>query len=144
MKLLKVKKISPEAILPKYIDNQATCFDVYTSTKAIIQPFEKKLIKTGLQFEIPEGYCLKLYLRSGISIKTPLLLCNGVGQIDSNYRGEVMIPLINLSMNNYIIEKGIRIAQMEFTMYSQCEIQEVDTINTTERGLGGFGSSGIK
>lgn len=105
---------------------------------------DRKLIPTGLFIALPESYEAQIRPRSGLSIKRGLTLVNAVGTIDSDYRGELMVPIINLSTETQIIEDGERIAQMVIARYEQASFTVVDTLSETERGAGGFGSSGTK
>jgi dUTP pyrophosphatase len=105
---------------------------------------ERKLIPTGLFIELPNGYEAQVRPRSGLAIKRGLTLVNTPGTIDSDYRGELQIPMINLSAESQIIENGDRIAQLVIAKYETVEWQLVTEVTNTERGAGGFGSSGVK
>ena len=102
------------------------------------------MIQTGLSLEIPNGYVGLIYARSGLASKNGIAPANKVGVIDSDYRGELMVALYNQSNSNYIIENGLRIAQLVITPYIQVEFEEVEELDSTERGQGGFGSTGLK
>jgi len=108
-----------------------------------IKPFERILVKTGLFIEIPEGYEAQIRPRSGLALKKGLTVLNSPGTIDSDYRGEIGVILINLSEVVVSIEDGERICQMVFSKYEQVEFNEVTIINSTQRGAGGFGHTGI-
>lgn len=105
---------------------------------------ERKLIPTGLFIALPEGYEAQIRPRSGLSIKRGLSLVNAIGTIDSDYRGELMVPIINFSAEAQSIEDGERIAQMVIARYEQASLSQVSVLSETERGAGGFGSSGTK
>lgn len=109
-----------------------------------LQPFERKLIPTGLYMALPVGYEAQIRPRSGLAIKRGLTVVNAPGTIDSDYRGEVMVALINLSSEPQTIDDGERVAQMIIAEYATVEWKLVDTLDDTERGTGGFGHSGLK
>lgn len=141
---VKVKKIHPDAVIPQYKTSGSAGFDLYAIEDVEIQPGETKQIRTGLIFEIPEGYEIQIRPRSGMSLKTPLRISNAPGTIDSDYRGEVMIIAENTSIVPFSVEKGTRIAQGVLQKVPQAEFIEVEKVSETERGEGGFGSTGIK
>ena len=139
---VKILKISADAILPKYAtDHDAGC-DLYGLEDAILKPGERISIKTGIKMEIPIGYYGRVAPRSGLAFKNGIDTLAGV--IDAGYRGEIAVIIINHGKEDFKIEKGNRIAQMIFEKIDQAEFEEVEELNTTERGDGGFGSSGIK
>lgn len=109
----------------------------------ILKPFERTLVKTGLFVEIPIGYEAQIRPRSGLALKKGLTVLNSPGTIDSDYRGEVGVILINLSQEEVTIEDGERICQMVFAKYEQIEFVNVERITETYRGDGGFGHTGI-
>lgn len=109
-----------------------------------LQPMERRLIPTGLYMALPHGYEAQIRPRSGLAIKRGLSLVNTPGTIDSDYRGEVMVPVINLSTEPQTIEDGERIAQMIIARYEQISWAAAETLDDTERGAGGFGHSGTK
>ncbi len=109
----------------------------------ILKPFERVLVKTGLFIEIPVGYEAQIRPRSGLALKKGITVLNSPGTIDSDYRGEIGVILINLSNEEVIIEDGERICQMIFAKYEQVEFINVDHITQTNRGDGGFGHTGI-
>ncbi|MBL7682606.1 MAG: dUTP diphosphatase [Flavipsychrobacter sp.] len=109
-----------------------------------LQPMERRLIPTGLYMALPHGYEAQIRPRSGLAIKRGLSLVNTPGTIDSDYRGEVMVPVINLSTEPQTIEDGERIAQMIIAKYEQISWAAAETLDDTERGAGGFGHSGTK
>ena len=109
-----------------------------------LNPFERKLIPTGLFLEIPIGYECQIRPRSGLALNYGISVLNAPGTIDSDYRGEVGVILINLSSENYTINPGDRIAQMVFCQFSQAILKEEELLSDTERGGAGFGSTGKK
>ena len=109
-----------------------------------LAPMARKLIPTGLYMALPHGHEAQIRPRSGLAIKRGLTLINTPGTIDSDYRGEVMVPMVNLSTEEQVIEDGERIAQMIISRYEQAGREEVETLEETARGAGGFGHSGTK
>ncbi len=107
-----------------------------------LAPGERKLFKTGIYLEIPEGYEAQMRPRSGLAIKHGITLINAVGTIDSDYRGEIMIPLVNLGSEEFVVKNGERIAQMIIAKYEDILWDEESSFTGTERGTGGFGSTG--
>ena len=105
-------------------------------------PGERRLIPTGMRIELPEGVEAQIRARSGLSIKHGITMINGVGTVDSDYRGEWNVPMVNLGSEPYTIHDGDRIAQAVFARYERAEFTLVETVNETERGGGGFGSTG--
>ena len=109
-----------------------------------LNPLERTIITTGLYIQLPKGYEAQIRPRSGLSFKKGITVLNSPGTIDSDYRGEVGIILVNLSQEEFVIEDGARIAQMVISKHEQAEWTDVNDLNETERGSGGFGSTGIK
>ncbi|PID82866.1 MAG: dUTP diphosphatase [Clostridiales bacterium] len=114
----------------------------YLEEDICLKPLERKLISTGLFVEIPVGFEGQVRARSGLSIKHGLTLINAVGTIDSDYRGELKVPMVNLSNDEYTIKSGDRIAQLVIAKYERVDIEEVSSLTDTDRGEGGFGSTG--
>lgn len=142
----KVKRLDQRAILPTYATPHSAGADLYNmkGCEVEIKPHETVLIKTGLAVEIPEGYMGLVFARSGIASKRGLAPANKVGVIDSDYRGEWMVALHNHSENSATVEGGERIAQVVVVPYVQGAFEEVSELSDTERGEGGFGSTGKK
>ena len=109
-----------------------------------LQPLERALIKTGLFLELPHGFEAQVRPRSGLALKKGITVLNSPGTIDADYRGEVGVILINLSNEPFVVEDGERIAQLVFAKYEQAEWIPVEILSETERGAGGFGSTGLK
>jgi len=109
-----------------------------------IKPLERTIIKTGLFIELPVGYEAQIRPRSGLAFKKGITVLNSPGTIDADYRGEVGVILVNLSSEEFVIEDGERIAQMVIAKHEQANWIEVETLKETERGAGGFGSTGVK
>lgn len=132
--------------LPCYESKGAAGMDVraFIEQDVELKPLERKLVPTGLYIELPMGYEAQLRPRSGLAFKHGISLPNSPATIDSDYRGEIKIALINLSNQTYIIKNGERIAQMIIARHETAELIEVKELNTTPRGEGGFGSTGNK
>lgn len=143
---VKIKKLNPGAIIPSYGTPYAAGADLYSCIEepVTINPGETKFIHTGLALEIPEGYAGLVYARSGLACKKGIAPANKVGVIDSDYRGEIMVALYNHSGEAVTIESGERIAQLIITPFLTAQFDETDKLEDTDRGLGGFGSTGRK
>ncbi len=142
----KIKIISKSGRMPAYETEGSAGADLraYLDEPVTLMPGERKLIPTGLYVELPQGIEAQVRARSGLSIKHGIGLVNGVGTVDSDYRGEWNVPLINFSDEPYTINDGDRIAQVVFSRYERASFESVEKINETERGDGGFGHTGIK
>lgn len=142
---INIKKLNPNAVLPVYQTEQAAAMDVQACLDApmTLQPLQRAMIPTGLAFEIPEGYEMQVRARSGLSIKHGLTLVNGIGTIDADYRGELNILAINLGQEPFVVEPGMRVAQLLVTRYDKITWNVTETLSETERGVGGFGSTGF-
>ena len=143
---VRIKKLDKNAIIPTYGTDYAAGCDVYAHIdgKEIINPGETKLIKTGIAMEVPVGYAALIYARSGLASKKGLAPANKVGVVDSDYRGEIMVALHNNSNEVREIEDCERIAQIVITPYIKAVFEEVEELDETKRGEGGFGSTGKK
>ncbi len=142
-KIICFKKLRPDAITPKYMTKGAVAFDISSVEYCILDPGDKAFIHTGLAFQVPEGYEMTVRQRSGISLKFPNYITIGVGTIDTDYRGEIMIPVKNNNpVETFSIVKGLRLAQCVVSPIEQCKIVEVDELDETVRGSGGFGHTG--
>lgn len=139
---LKIKKLSESAVIPEYKTDGASGMDLSSTERVTLMPFERKLVPTGLAIQLEQGFEAQLRPRSGTSIKHGLTLINCVGTIDSDYTGEIFIPMINLSSTPYTIEIGERVAQMVVARYTSVGVKIVDELDETERGSGGFNSTG--
>lgn len=130
--------------LPEY----ATPFSAGVDLRANIdnpitlEPLERTLVPTGLYLELPQGYEAQIRPRSGLALKHGLTVLNSPGTIDADYRGEIRVILVNLSNESFVINDGERICQMVIAEHAQVEWEQVDSINDTERGAGGFGHTG--
>ena len=143
---VKIKKLDEKAITPTYGSEFSAGADLYAclDDDVEISPNETKFIKTGISVEIPEGFVLLVFARSGLSCKQGLAPANKVGVVDSDYRGEVVVVLHNHSTETRKISHGDRIAQMVIVPYFKANFKEVNSLSSTVRGEGGFGSTGKK
>jgi dUTP pyrophosphatase len=144
---MKVKIINvSENALPAYETVGSAGMDLRASLSEPVQlkPLQRTLIPTGIHIELPQGYEAQIRPRSGLAIKKGLSLLNTPGTIDSDYRGEIKVILINLSNETAQVHNGERIAQMIIAKYEQVELELVDELSETERGEGGFGHTGVK
>jgi len=136
----KVKKLNDEAKIPEYAHHNDAGMDLFSVEEVKIEPHQRVQIKTGLAFEVPDGYVGLIWDKSGLSHKHGLKTLGGV--LDSGYRGELMVGLVNVSGETYTIEKGHKVAQMLIQKIEQPKITESETLSEAERGEGGFGSTG--
>ena len=144
MTILKIEKLPHNQVLPEYKTEGAAGMDLCAaiSEPITLQPLERKLIPTGLKIELEHGYEAQIRPRSGLSIKHGISLINCDGTIDEDYRGEVCVPIVNVSNEAYTIQPDERIAQMVIAKYEQAKIEVVTELSETVRGAGGFGSTG--
>ena len=141
-----IKRLSKEVSLPKYETNGSSGMDLAANIESniSISPGKTEIIPTGLALSIPKGFEIQIRPRSGLAAKKNLSVLNTPGTIDSDYRGEIKVILINLGIDTFIVEKGLRIAQMVLCPIDRADLEEVDDLNKTQRGKGGFGSTGTK
>ena len=132
--------------IPTYGTAQAAGMDLRAnlSKETIIAPFERKIIPTGLSIALPEGYEAQVRPRSGLAAKHGITVLNAPGTVDADYRGDIGVSLINLSKTNFSIEPGMRIAQLVIAHYVTISWEEVEVLSDSDRGLRGFGSTGLK
>lgn len=141
---VKIKQTHTSSKIPTYGTDGAACFDLYAIDDHEISPAGgSKAIPTGLCFEVPQGHVMMVYSRSGHGFKNGVRLANATGVIDSDYRGEVMVKLTNDGNSWFDIKSGDRIAQAMIIPVQQVEFDVVDELSDTERGTGGFGSTGV-
>ncbi len=143
---MKVKIIKNNPFkLPEYETKGSAGVDLqaYVENPVVLKPMERALVPTGIFIEIPEGYEAQVRARSGLAIKHGISLVNGIGTIDSDYRGEIKVILINLGEKEFIINSGDRIAQMVFIKHEQADFELTEELDDTERGAGGFGHTGV-
>ena len=139
-----IKRLSKEVSLPKYETSGSSGMDLAANRNTNIDPGKIGIIPTGLSLSIPKGFEIQIRPRSGLAAKEKISVLNTPGTIDSDYRGEIKVILINLGENSFKIEKGLRIAQMVVCPIVKAKLKEVDNLSSTKRGKDGFGSTGIK
>ena len=146
MSKLQIKKLHQNASIPFYASDQAAGMDLsYSgSSPVIITPGCLKLLPTGIAIALQKGYEAQIRPRSGLAAKHYVTVLNSPGTIDADYRGEIKVILINHGDKDFIVEPGMRIAQMLIAQYASAEIEEVEMLDNTERGEGGFGSTGLQ
>ena len=141
-----IKRLSKEISLPKYETLGSSGMDIGANINEniIIDPGKTAIIPSGLALSIPKGFEVQIRPRSGLAAKQKISVLNTPGTIDADYRGEIKVILINLGEKSYTVEKGTRIAQMVVCPIVQAQLKEVNDLSETERGEGGFGSTGTK
>jgi dUTP pyrophosphatase len=144
---MQIKIINKSAhVLPHYETIASAGMDLRANIKEsiILQPMERAIVPTGLFLELPVGIEAQVRPRSGLAAQKGVTVLNAPGTVDADYRGEVGVILVNLSTEEFIVENGERIAQLVIAKHERAEWQEVTSLSTTERGEGGFGSTGVK
>ena len=145
--MLKIKVVNKgHQPLPQYATTQSAGMDLRANLEApiILKPMERRLIPTGLYIALPEGYEAQVRPRSGLALKKGVTVLNTPGTIDADYRGEIGVVLINLSQEDFVVEDGERIAQMVIARHEQGCFEQVEVLDETERGEGGYGHTGVK
>ncbi len=132
--------------LPAYATAASAGMDIRANIDEpiVLRPMERRLIPTGLKIAIPEGYECQVRPRSGLALKYGITVLNTPGTIDADYRGELGVLLINLSNEDFVVNDGERIAQLVFAAHATCEFQQVELLDDTERGEGGYGHTGVR
>lgn len=132
--------------LPAYATSQSAGMDLRANLEVpiVLKPMERKLVSTGLFIALPEGFEAQVRPRSGLALKHGITVLNTPGTIDADYRGEVMVLLVNFSQEEFVIRDGERIAQMVIARHEQGHFVEVEVLDETERGTGGYGHTGVK
>lgn len=143
--MVEIKIVTKTGQVPEYETSGSAGMDLRANLEepVVLEPGERRLIETGLFIEIPDGYEAQVRARSGLSIKHGITLINGIGTVDSDFRGELKVPLVNLGQEAFVIENGDRIAQMVIAKYSKVTWKIADSLSETERGEGGFGHTGV-
>ena len=141
---VKVKRTHVDALLPLQANPGDAGMDLFSIKEVVILEGEAKLIKTGLQIELPKGTEAQIRPRSGLALKHSVTVLNSPGTIDEGYRGEIGVILINHGKESFIVEKSMRIAQMVIQFVPSIQLQEVNELSQTVRGTAGFGASGTK
>lgn len=141
---LSIQRLTALAVIPEYQSPEAAGLDLHAAIESavVLEPGDVARIALGFAMAIPPGFEAQIRPRSGLASRHGITLPNAPGTIDSDYRGEVLIPLINLGRESFVIEPAMRIAQMVIAPVVQAVIQEVETLDETARGTGGFGSTG--
>ena len=144
MKIKIINKSTNE--IPSYATEHSAGMDLraFLPNSIVLQPMERQMIPTGIYIELPDGYEAQIRCRSGLAIKNGISVINGIGTVDTDFRGELCVLLVNLSKKLFTINNGDRIAQMVIKKYEKCEWEQVNELSETERGDGGFSSTGIK
>ena len=141
-----IKRLSKDIILPKYETSGSSGLDLSANIKTPvkIEPGKTTIIPTGVSVSIPKNFEIQIRPRSGLAAKNQITVLNTPGTIDADYRGEIKVILINLSKETFVVENGARIAQMVVCPVIKAKLKEVDSLDNTSRGSGGFGSTGTK
>ena len=141
-----IKRLSDKVVMPKYETEGSSGLDLaaHINESVEIKPGSTAIIPTGLSVSIPKNFEIQIRPRSGLAAKNQISVLNSPGTIDSDYRGELKVILINLSGKNFLVENGARIAQMVLCPVVKANLKEVKTLKDTKRGSGGFGSTGTK
>ena len=141
-----IKRLSKDINLPKYETDGSSGMDLSANINSNIkiEPGETSIIPTGISVSIPKNFEIQIRPRSGLAAKNQISVLNTPGTIDADYRGEIKVILINLGKKTFLIEKGARIAQMVLSPIEKAKIREVENLEKTKRGSGGFGSTGTK
>ena len=132
--------------LPTYATAQSAGMDLRANidSPVTLKPMERPLVPTGLHIALPEGYEAQVRPRSGLALKHGITVLNTPGTVDADYRGEIMVLLINFSNEEFVVNAGERIAQMVIARHEQAQFEEVEVLDETERGAGGYGHTGVK
>ena len=138
-----IKKLHADAILPKYAHSTDAGMDLYSVEEMLIKPSENALIHTGIAIQLPQGTEAQTRPRSGLALKNCVTVMNSPGTIDEGYRGEICIILVNHGKEDFVVKKGMKIAQMVINPIVQPHICEVANLDDGDRGLNGFGSTGL-
>jgi len=142
VEIIRVNEASGDIPLPNYATSHSAGMDVCAAQEVILRAGETALIPSGFAIALPEGYEAQVRPRSGLAIKHQVTVLNSPGTIDADYRGEVKVILTNFGKNDFVIKRGDRIAQLVIAKYERVVWEEKDSLDTTERGAGGFGHTG--
>jgi len=142
---VKFQRHAEDVVLPEYATSGAAGMDIaaHIDTAVTLVPFARAAIATGFSMQLPHGYEAQIRPRSGLALKHGVTVANAPGTIDSDYRGEVAVILINLSQQDFTITSGMRIAQMVIAPVTNCRLEDASHLDTSDRGTGGFGSTGL-
>lgn len=140
--IVKIQKVSREATLPQYEHEGDSGMDVTSVVSATIKPTESRLIRTGLKIEVPAGYEVQVRPRSGLALRHAVTVLNTPGTIDSSYRGEIGVILVNHGKEDFVVTIGMKVAQLVVQQVVKATIVEESSLSNTTRNTGGFGSTG--
>lgn len=140
--ILKVKKLGDDAALPEYAHPGDAGLDLFSNEEVTINPGESHMVRTGISIELPEGTEAQVRPRSGLALRHQITILNSPGTIDEGYRGEVGVIMINHGNNEFVVEKGAKVAQMVIKPVMRVVVQQEAELSDTRRGAGGFGSTG--
>ena len=142
---VKFQRHAEDVVLPEYATSGAAGMDIaaHIDTAVTLTPFSRATIATGFSMQLPHGYEAQIRPRSGLAMKHGVTVANAPGTIDSDYRGEVAVILINLSQQDFTITSGMRIAQMVIAPVTNCRLEDASNLEISDRGTGGFGSTGL-
>ena len=142
---VKFQRHAEDVVLPEYATSGAAGMDIaaHIDTAVTLVPFARAAIATGFSMQLPHGYEAQIRPRSGLALKNGVTVANAPGTIDSDYRGEVAVILINLSQQDFTITSGMRIAQMVIAPVTNCRLEDASHLDISDRGTGGFGSTGL-
>ncbi len=141
--IVRIKKTRPEARIPDYAHNDDAGVDLYSCSDLVLAPGERAIVPIGIKISIPQGYEAQVRPKSGLALNHGITMLNSPGTIDAGYRGEVCVIVINHGKEDFFIEQGKKIAQLVFNKIERARFEEVDDLDDTHRGEGGFGSSGL-
>lgn len=141
---IKFTKLHPDTVMPEYQTDHAAAMDIHAAINEpmVLESLDRTVVPAGFAMALPEGYEAQIRARSGLSLKHGIAMANGIGTIDADYRGQIGVIVINLSKERFVIEPGMRIAQMVIAKHERIEWEEVDQLDETQRGSGGYGSTG--
>ena len=140
---LKIKKVDGNAVVPRYAHEGDAGLDLFSIEEKLIEPGNTALVKTGISIQLPKNTEAQIRPRSGLALKNGITVLNTPGTIDEGYRGEICIILINHSSKTFVVEKGMKIAQMVIKPVLNVEVEEVEELSASSRGANGFGSTGM-
>jgi dUTP pyrophosphatase len=141
---VKVQKVSADAVMPYYEHEGDSGVDLFSVEDKLLKPGERALVSTGIRIALPPGYEAQVRPKSGLAIKSGITVLNTPGTVDAGYRGDVCVIMINHSDSDFKVEKGKKIAQMVFQKVESAAFEEVNSLDETSRGEGGFGSTGLE
>jgi len=142
--IVRIKKIDESARMPEYSHKGDSGMDLFANENAVIKPGERKLVGTGIKIAMPLGLEAQVRPKSGLAIKSGITVLNTPGTIDSGYRGEIKVIIVNLGDKDFVVEKGKKIAQMVFVRVEYPELEVVEELDETKRNENGFGSTGLE